>query len=59
MGPGTEKKQEQNTTTTFPDQGEPGTGPGQLDQEPQHQSTHGLQPIPGRQEPNERASDPV
>lgn len=47
MGPGTETRKEQEPqTTTFPGQGEPGTGPGQLNQEPQHQSEHGLQPIP-------------
>lgn len=38
MGQGTQK-------TTFPEQGQPGTGPGQKGQEPQHQSEHGLQPI--------------
>ena len=60
MGPGTKTEQEQETTdTTFPGQGQPGTGPGQLDQEPQHQSEHGLQPIPNRKEDNEPHSDPV
>lgn len=60
MGPGTETHQEKETPTgTFPGQGQPGTGPGQLNQEPQHQSERGLQPIPNRKEPNEKHSDPV
>lgn len=57
MGPGTQAEEE--TTPTFPNQGEPGTGPGQLDQEPQHQAEKGMQPIPGRKEDNEPESDPV
>lgn len=56
MGTGTQKEQE---TPTFPEQGQPGTGPGQLNQEPQHQSEKGLQPIPNRKEDNEKHSDPV
>ncbi len=66
MGQGTqtekekEQEQEQKTeTSTFPGQGQPGKGPGQLNQEPQHQSEHGLQPIPNRKEDNEKQSDPV
>lgn len=58
MGPGTKKEQEQETPT-FPEQGKPGTGPGQLNQEPQHQSEKGLQPIPNRKEGDEKHSDPV
>lgn len=57
MGPGA--KTEEETTPTFPDQGKPGTGPGQLGQEPQHQAEKGMQPIPGRKEDNEPESDPV
>ncbi|HMT07960.1 MAG TPA: hypothetical protein PKA82_08145 [Pyrinomonadaceae bacterium] len=49
----------EESTPTFPDQGKPGTGPGQLDQEPQHQSEKGLQPIPNRKEPHEPESEPV
>ena len=45
MGQGTKTGQEQGTSIV-PGQGQPGTGPGQLNQEPQHQSEHGLQPIP-------------
>ena len=52
MGQGT-------TSSTFPDQGKPGTGPGQQGQEPQHQAEHGMQPILDRKEDNEKESDPV
>ena len=51
MEQGTETGQEQGTQTSInPGQGQPGTGPGQLGQEPQHQSQHGLQPIPNPQD---------
>jgi len=60
MGQGTKTGQEQGKETSIvPGQGQPGTGPGQLGQEPQHQSERGLQPIPNRKEDNERHSDPV
>lgn len=60
MANNTQPKPDQETTTpTFPDQGKPGTGPGQTDQEPQHQSERGMQPIPDRKEPNEPESEPV
>jgi hypothetical protein len=60
MGQGTKTGQEQEKSDgTFPGQGQRGTGPGQLGQEPQHQSERGLQPIPNRKEDNEKHSDPV
>jgi len=60
MEPGTQTEKERDTPeTTIAGQGQPGTGPGQLDQEPQHQSEKGLQPIADRKEPNEKESDPV
>ena len=55
MGQGTQTEQNKgNQTGVTPEQGTPGTGPGQLGQEPQHQSEKGLQPIPDRKEGNEK-----
>jgi len=45
--------------STFPQQGKPGTGPGQLGQEPQQQSEHGLQPIPQPENENGEHCEPV
>lgn len=60
MGQGTQAEQDKGKPTgTSPEQGKPGTGPGQLGQEPQHQSEKGLQPIPDRKEDNEKDSDLV
>jgi hypothetical protein len=60
MGQETDTEQQhESPSTTIAGQGQPGTGPGQLDQEPQHQSERGLQPIPGRKEDNEKESDAV
>ena len=57
---GTQTGQGQGKETSInPGQGQPGTGPGQLNQEPQHQSERGLQPIPNRKDDNEKHSDPV
>jgi len=60
MGQATQPGQTQEKEIpTFPGQGQPGTGPGQLGQEPQHQSEHGLQPIPKPENENGEHCEPV